>query len=409
MKRTLATGVCLVLVLTTAACGKAKQAASDKQGPGVTKDTITLGSMVDLTAVFAADSKTVVQGTNLYWDTVNKNGGVCGRQVKVEVANHGYDPQKAVSQYRDMSTKVLAMAPVLGSPIVTALKPSIDRDNMLVGAATWTSEVLPDPNFQIAGATYDLEAINALDWLTREKGLKGGDGIGVVYFEGDFGGNALKGAKYAAGKLSLKVSEYRIHPTDTDLSTQVNAMKTAGVKAILVAAASPQVASVASVAASVGLDVPIVGNTPAFSPKLMTTPAGPALAKNFYTSSSIAPAPSAIGAEKDFVAAYQAANAGEQPTQNGVMYAFAAGRIMTETLGKACGDLTRSSLQKAFRSITALDTGGAVAGTLDYSDPSVAPSRKVYISKADANAPGGLVAVGQPFASDLATSFTFGS
>lgn len=123
---------------------------------------------------------------------MNKNGGVCGRQVEVEITNHGYDPQKAVSQYRDVSTKVLAMAPVLGSPVVTALKPSFDRDNMLVGAATWTSEVLPDPNFQIAGATYDLETINAIDWLTREKGLKKGDSIGIVYFEGDFGGNASR-------------------------------------------------------------------------------------------------------------------------------------------------------------------------------------------------------------------------
>ncbi len=180
-------------------------------------------------------------------------------------------------------------------------------------------------------------------------------------------------------------------------------------KAVLIAAASPQVASVASVAAASGLDVPIVGNTPSFSPKLMATPAGPALAKNFYTSSSIAPAPTATGDEKTFVTAYQSAQAGEPPTQNGVMYAYAAGRIMTETLRRSCDDLTRNGMQKAFRSITALDTGGAVAGILDYSDPGVAPSREVYISRADADAPGGLVAVGPPFASDLARSFTFGS
>ncbi|WP_413755602.1 ABC transporter substrate-binding protein [Streptomyces sp. MMBL 11-3] len=405
--RYVALALTLALAVMSTACGKGQDAESGDRAPGVTKDTITLGALVDLTAVFAADSKTVVQGAKLYWDTVNKNGGVCGRRIEVDVANHGYDPQKAVSLYRDMSTKVLAMSPVLGSPIVTALKPSFDRDKMLVSAATWTSQVLPDPNFQIAGATYDLETVNAVDWLTREKGLKRGDALGIVYFEGDYGGNSLKGAKHAAGELGLKLSEHRIQPTDTDLSTQVNAMKTAGVKAIVVAAASPQVASVTTVASSIGLDVPVVGNTPSFSPKLLTTPAGPALTKNFYTVSSIAPAPSATGDEKRFVAAYRAAHTGEQPTQNGVMYAYAAGRIINETLSKACDDLTREGLQKAFRSLTDLDTGGAVAGTLDYSDPSVPPSRQVFVSRAAKDAPGGLTAVGAPFESDLARDYPF--
>jgi ABC-type branched-subunit amino acid transport system substrate-binding protein len=412
MKRTWATGICLALVLTSAACGKARDSKAENAGPGpgVTRDTITVGALVDLTAVFAADSKTVVSGAQSYWDTVNKNGGVCGRQVKLDVGNHGYDPQKAVALYRDMSTKVAAMSPVLGSPILTALRSSFDADGMLVSAAAWTSEVLPDPNFQITGATYDLETINAIDWLTREKKLTGGDTIGVVHFEGDYGGNALKGAQFAAGKLGLKIARYQVRPTDTDLSAQVTAMRTAGVKAILVAAASPQVASIATVAASIGLDVPIVGNTPSFSPSLLRTPAGPALTKNFYTSSAIAPAPVVTGAAKQFVLAYQAANPGQPPTQNGVMYAYAAGLIMTQILTKACAadGLTRTGLQNALRSIGSLDTGGTVAGTLDYSDPSLPPSRSVYLSRADAAAPGGLTAVGAPFASALAKSYTFG-
>lgn len=409
MKTALATGICLAVALTGAACGKARQ-DHGTQGPGVTKTTITLGALIDLTAVFAADGKILVQESNLYWDTVNRHGGICGRKVKVKVANHGYDPQKAVSLYRDMSASVLAMSPVLGSPILTALKPSFDRDGMLVGADSWTSQVLPDPNFQITGATYDLETINAVDWLTREKGLRRGDAIGIVYFEGDYGGNAAEGARYAAGKLDLKLSRYQIKPTDTDLSTQVGAMKAAGVKAILVAAASPQVASLASVASSIGLDVPIVGNTPSFLPSLLNTPARAAVSRNFYTSSSIAPPSSATGGAKRFVAAYQAANRGQQVTQNGVMYGYASGRIMQQILTTACAkkDLTRKGLQKALRSIRALDTGGAVAGTLDYSDPRVPPTRKVYVSRADPAAPGGLTVVGGPFASALANSYRFG-
>ena len=284
MKRQLATAAALAVAVSLAACGKAEDSSSSggasggsSSAPGVTDSTITLGSLVDLTAVFAPNSKSILQGVNAYWDEANAAGGVCGRQVKLNIQDHAYDPQKAVALYRDMSSQVLALSPVLGSSVLTALAPSFKQDNVVVGMAAWSSDVLPNPSFQITGATYDIDMVNALDWLTREKGLKSGDAVAEVYFEGDFGGNALKGTEFAAEKLGIKVVKQQIKPTDTDLSAQVNTLKQENVKAILIAAGSPQTSSVASVASSIGLDVPIVGNAPAFTPALLSTPAGPAL------------------------------------------------------------------------------------------------------------------------------------
>jgi ABC-type branched-subunit amino acid transport system substrate-binding protein len=411
MRRPLIAGVCLALALAAAGCGKAEEQSSSggggTNGPGVTDKTITLGALMDLTNVFAAGSKGILEGTNLYWDSVNKDGGVCGRQVKLDVQDHGYDPQKAVSLYRDMSPNVLSVM-VLGSPVISALKSSFDQDNMLVTMAAWTSDVLPDPHFLITGATYDLETVNAIDWLTREKGLKKGDTVGIVYFEGDYGGNALKGAQYAADKLGLTLTPYQIKPSDTDLSAQVNSMKDAGVKAILVGAAAPQTASIASVAASVGLDVPIVGNDPSFGAAVLGTPAAPALEKNFYLSGSVAPPSLDADSVKKFLDAFQAAHPGEQPDQNGAMYGYATGQIVHEVLSKSCDDLTRDGVLKSLRALKDYDSGGSVAGTLDYSDPSVPPTREVYISQADASAPGGLKQVSDAFESDLAKQYTFG-
>lgn len=415
MKRPLITGLCLLVGLTATACGKAEEQGGGAEGggaaaPGVTEDTITLGALMDLTAVFAQNSRSILQGTNLYWDAVNADGGVCGRQVELDVQDHGYDAQTAVSLYDTMADDVLAIAPILGSSVITALRESFDEDNMLVGMAAWSSDVLPDPVFQITGTTYDVDVVNAIDWLTREHGLAGGDSIGIVYFEGDFGGNSLKGAEYAAEELGLTVVPHQIKPSDTDLSAQVNAMANAGVKAILVAAASPQTASIASVAASIGLDVPIVGNAPAFTPNLLDTPAGPALEQNFYTSTSMAPPSLQEEGVQEFLAAFQAEYPDEQPIQNGSMYGYAGAQIMHEILTRACDedDLTREGLLDAFRSITDYDPRGTVAGTLDYSDPAVPPTRAVYISKADSAAPGGLTVVGEPFASELAENYEFG-
>ena len=174
--------------------------ASVKTGPGATADTITLGYLPDLSGVFAPNGKSQMEGANLYWDAKNKAGGICGRQVEVKVQDTGYDPQKAVAAYRQMSGDVIGLGLVLGSSIVSALLPSVEQDGMFLNFAGWTSDILPDENVAIAGTTYDIEAINAVDFLMREHGVEDGDTIGHLYFEGDYGENALKGSKFAAEK-----------------------------------------------------------------------------------------------------------------------------------------------------------------------------------------------------------------
>lgn len=412
MRRRAIVGIAAALALAAAGCGKAEEqgGGSDEVGPGVTDDTIRIGALVDLTAVFAPNSKAIVQGTNLYWDKVNADGGVCERQIELDVQDHAYDPQKAVSLYRGMSSDVLMISPVLGSSVMTALLPSFEEDNMVVGMAAWTSEVLPNEHIQITGGTYDVEMINAIDYLMQEHGLQEGDSVGHIFFEGDFGGNAVEGTEYAADELGLEVVKQQIKPTDTDLSAQVNSLKRAGVKAILLSAGSPQTASVASVASSVGLDVPIVGNAPIFTPDLLQNPAAAAIERNVYVSSALAPPSLEAESSQEFLSAWQEEYPNEQPIQNGSMYGYAAAQIMHQVLESACENdaLTRDGVLEALRSIDSYDPGGTVAGTLDYTDPSQPPTRLVYISKAEADAPGGLTAVGEPFASDLAQSYEFG-
>lgn len=381
-----------------------------KTGPGVTDSTITLGALMDLTNVFAANSKSIIRGAKLYWKERNSGSKVCGRTVKLKVQNTDYDPQKAVSLYRGMSSNILSISPVLGSPVVSALKPMIDKDHMLTQLAGWTSEVLPDPNMQITGATYDIAMINAIDWLMREKGLKSGDTIGHIYFEGDFGGDALKGTEFAAEQHGLKVVKEQITPADTDLTTQVNKLKQAGVKAILLSAANPQTASVATVAASIGLDVPIVGNAPIFTPALLDTPAAKALEAHVYTATSMAPPSLNAPRVTKFRTAFAKAYPDAKPIQNGSMFGYASAQIMGAILDKACAnqDLSRAGVLKAFHSLSAYDTEGTVAGTLDFSDPAEPPTRMDYISKVTAGVAGGLKAVTKAFVSPTAKKYKIG-
>ena len=90
------------------------------------------------------------------------------------------------------------------------------------------------------------------------------------------------------------------------------------------------------------------------------------------------------------------------------MYGYATGQIVHEVLSKSCDDLTRDGVLKSLRSLKNYDAGGSVAGTLNFSDPASPPTREVYISQADASAPGGLKKVSDAFASDLAKQYKVG-
>jgi ABC-type branched-subunit amino acid transport system substrate-binding protein len=410
--RGLATGFLLAAVLALSACGKGnstaeKQSAGGvKAGPGVTDKTITLGEQTDLSGVFAALGEVITQSDKLYWDQVNASGGICGRQVKLIVKDHGYDPQTAVTQYRDIEPKVAALQQVIGSPISAALLPTWERDNMLALLAAWPPSLLKHEPIGIIGATYDVEAVNGIDWLMANKGLKKGDTIGDLYFEGDYGEGGLVGVKAAAAKHGLKVVEQKIKATDTDMSAAVSAFKRAGVNAIWVTVGPKQLASVAGVAKAQGLNVPIGGNGPVFSPQLLDTPVGPALEQNLTVFSGTAPIsldkPAVAKAASDYKKAYP-----KGVPQQAVITGFAEGEVMKATLEKACAskDLTRENIVKSFRQISGLDTKGFIADKLDFSQLGKPSEKKVYVLKIDKQAPGGQRAIGPAYLSPTAASY----
>jgi ABC-type branched-subunit amino acid transport system substrate-binding protein len=416
MSRRLFSITVVALALAVGACGKGgddgggSASGGVKTGPGATADTITLGYLPDLSGVFAPNGKSMMEGASLYWDEKNQAGGICGRKVKVTIQDTGYDPQKAVAAYQEMSSDVIGLGLVLGSPITSALLPSVENQHMFLNFAGWTSDILPNENVAIAGTTYDVEAINAVDFLMKKHGVKAGDTIGHLYFEGDYGENALKGSKFAAAKHNLKLVEQKITPADTDMTGQVAAFKRAGVKAILFSAAPPQAASLAGVAAAQKLDVPIVANGPGWTPQLLTTPAAKALTANYYVVSSMAPLSAQADGVQKFLSAYKERYPKGTPSSNGSLYAYAGAQIADAALTKACDnkDLTRKGVLDALHSLSALDTGGTIAGTLDFTDPAKPPGHLVYIAKVSKSAPGGLESLGEPSQAPDAENYDFG-
>jgi ABC-type branched-subunit amino acid transport system substrate-binding protein len=405
-----------VLLFAAAGCGSkgadnssssggGGQSGAVKAGPGVTAKTITLGVLTDLSGVFAPLGKPTMQANQLFWKERNAQGGVCNRTVKLTVKDHGYDPQKAVVQYRELSSSVAGLQQLLGSPITAALLPSLKSDQMVSLLAAWPSSLLPNDNIIITGTTYDVEMINGLDYLMQQGKLKRGDKIGHIYFEGEYGENGLKGSKFFAQKNGMTVVEQKIKATDEDMSGQAAALKRGGVKAIALTTAPTQLASVAGIGAAQGLDVPLVGNNPTFDPALLKTPAAKALKANAYVVSSIAPFNLDKPDVQKVASDYQEAYPKEVPKAS-APFGYMQGKLMYEILNHACQnkDLTRAGIVKAAHQVKNLDTGGLTAAPLDYTSLGQPSERAVYIAQ-PADEPGGLKALPQTFESDTAKTY----
>ncbi|TFV90914.1 ABC transporter substrate-binding protein [Blastococcus sp. CT_GayMR20] len=377
-------------------------------GNGVTDSAINIGVLTDLSGPFAAGAAVQVTEFQAYWDQVNADGGICDRDVEMQVQDHAYDPQKAVSLFRSISSDVVALQQVLGGPTSAAVLPLADQEGLYVGGVGWASTALEYESNQLPGASYSIQGANAIDYLVDELGIAEGDSVGVVYFVGDYGNDALAGAEHAAEERGLTVIPQEITPATTDLSAQASSLVQEGASAVILAAAPGQLASLAGVLGSQGADIPIVGMNPTFNPALLNTPAADALLANAYSITAVAPyasdAPGVQAANELYAEADPDGAVGWE-----VPLAYAQAQLLRTSLEGACeaGDLTPEGVVAAMREGSDVDTDGLLPDGLDYSTVGESPTRTVYVSKVSDTAEAGLELL-DTYEGPSAQSYTFG-
>jgi len=96
-------GVFIVTLFVLSACGGGTTSTSptptsQPQGP------IKIGISLSLSGDFSADGKAFQQGYQLWADTVNKNGGLLGRQVKLDIVSDASSTTQVVTNYQKLIT-----------------------------------------------------------------------------------------------------------------------------------------------------------------------------------------------------------------------------------------------------------------------------------------------------------------
>ncbi len=395
----------LTLSMSLAACStKGDNSGSSSSGGvktdhGVTDKTITLGVQTDLSGVFKEIGLGLTRGHQMWADDVNAEGGVCGRQIKIDVRDNGYDAAKAVTLYAAMKDNVAAMIQLLGSPVMAALKSQLASDNMLALPASQAATNLDLPTAMMVGATYDVEMINGLAYLQKEGKIKDGDKLGHIYIEGEYGQSGLNGSQYYAKKHNQTVVGIKVGPTDSDMSSAITKLKSEGVDAVLLTATGAQLGSAAAQMAAQGMGaLPIMGNNPTYATTLVKSPALSALG-NYYRSISALPYGADNPLAQKLVKQFDKQFPGQEPNDD-INIGYAFGMVMQTVLEKACKDkdLTRAGIVKASKNVKVDTQGLSGDKPLDFTHPGKASTTATVIEQIDPSVVGFLKVV-QPFTS----------
>jgi branched-chain amino acid transport system substrate-binding protein len=189
----------LIVLLTSFLC--LPQARGQKGSPGVTSESIKIGSCNALSGPASFLGLQMVIGAKAYFSLVNAQGGVNGRRLELETKDDGYEADNAAPCWESLKQAgVFATAFFVGTPTALKYIPLADASHTpLVGLFTG-AQALVDPVhrtiFNIRASYFD-ETREQVDGLWDQLGMRK---IAVLYQNDGFGTAVLEGVNRALAR-----------------------------------------------------------------------------------------------------------------------------------------------------------------------------------------------------------------
>lgn len=237
-KRVFAMLMACVMALSLVACGsKSDSGDAGNNGGDSGVETIKLGGVGPLTGGYANYGLSVQHGAQLAVDEINAAGGVSGKQLELSFQDSQGDPESAVAAYgklMDWGMNVFLGGVLSGetASVVTAAK----ADDVFIMETTGSADKCIDGNdkaFRVC--FYDsYQSTAAADYLNDNQLATE---VGVFYqSDNDYSAGLYNAfvAECAKTGVTIKETQTFTTATNTDFSTQVNALVNAGVKVVFI-------------------------------------------------------------------------------------------------------------------------------------------------------------------------------
>ena len=193
-----------MLALALAACSKDPGTG---QAPGVSDDTILIGSSSALTGHASFLGSQYTLGSKVWFEEVNAAGGIHGRRIEFLTYDDAYEPDKTVANSRRLiaGDRVFMLFDYVGTPTSVRIIDMVHDEGIpafgfLTGAETLRTPFRPDI-FHVR-ASYYHEAEGAVAYFVDHLGL---EKIAVMHQDDAFGLAVLAGVQLALRRRGLEI------------------------------------------------------------------------------------------------------------------------------------------------------------------------------------------------------------
>jgi ABC-type branched-subunit amino acid transport system substrate-binding protein len=228
-----------IAALLMSGCGRGDSGAAaggSDSSPGITDDSISIGTSSPLSGPTAGPGSCSVAGLDSYLEAKNAAGGFKfgdgkTRTVTVQALDDAYDPQRAAANYNKLKGSVFAMTAGLGTPTNRAWRDAAIADKVPQVLIMTGDPLFSDaqqspwqlgfvPIYQNEGAAFGklLASSNAPHKVAI---LSQNDDYGKGYVEG------FKSAIGGAGGIQV-VDELTYEATDTSVDAQITELANSG-------------------------------------------------------------------------------------------------------------------------------------------------------------------------------------
>jgi branched-chain amino acid transport system substrate-binding protein len=234
--------------------------------PGVSFKDVKIGMSAAFRGAAAGLGIELYRGAQAYYAEVNQRGGIHGRTISVVALDDGYDPTPCIKNTIDLVEReqVFFLSNYVGTPTLTRALPVIkryaDRQVILVGNFTGAQPQREDPYveqvFNIR-ASYRQEMMALVDRFWQSGARKFG-----VYYQIDAYGRSgtdgvARGLAQRGSKITAEATYVRHAKFEDDMGPAVQALRQAGVEAVLCTGAYQGCGAFVRTARDLGWTVPI--------------------------------------------------------------------------------------------------------------------------------------------------------
>lgn len=260
MKKILSAVLVLLLCLMSFTAFGCKVAEKEKKKE-TSNTPYKIGAILSLTGDYSSLGGPEKNVIKMEVGKLNKEGGIKGHPVEVIYEDDGTDATKAVTAGAKLidQDKVLAIIGTSGTGQTMAIRGEIEKaqiPNVSLAGGSAISDPANKWVFQVPWPN-SVVVPRVLEYL-KSKGIKK---IGLLYDLGGFGVDGQKVLEKEVGKYGIEiVSTESYDKDDTDMTSQLTKIKSAGAKAVVVWGAVKAPAIIAKNMKQLGMDVPYVGS-----------------------------------------------------------------------------------------------------------------------------------------------------